>query len=300
VSASEKVDVIVRTTLEEKRKSGIFRAIDSILSQQKVEAIPLIVANGSKYNKEIFDLLKARTDLRFIYVEEGSTSAAMRVGRQQVESPFFTFLDDDDELLPDALWTRMEPMLQDPGIDLVATSGFFESKGELKPDIPNISEHQDKPLLGIAKRCWLSSCGGLFRSSSITPEYCDGSTNYQELTLLAFKIAVSNKKILFLDKPTYVVHDSQGSLSKSLEHIEASEDVIQEMLQRQLPADVRAVLEEKYRNILHVLSASYFNSGRLAKSWLYHLRSMKPPYTLKYIYFTRKLLWQRRVDEKLV
>jgi hypothetical protein len=290
VSQPAEIDVVIRSTLELRRKGEVLRAIESVKRQTAVRATPVVVANGERYDASLMDDLSRRQDIRFAYFREASPGRAMRIGREAVTAPFFAFLDDDDEFLPNALSARLEVMQIDAGLDVVVTTGFFEKNGELNIHIPNIAEDQDDPLFAITKRCWLSSCGGLFRSRSVTADYFDGTTDYQELTLLAFKLVVAGLKIRFLNQPTYIVHDTPGSLSKSHAHVEASELVIGEMLSYRMPAHVRRSLQEKYRNTLHVLVENYGAQGLQWKAWRYHLRSMTPPHTFKYLAYTRKLI----------
>jgi glycosyltransferase involved in cell wall biosynthesis len=291
VSDKIPIDIIIRTTAEKRRHKQLNRAIESIKTQEGVKAIPIVVVNGDRYDEMLLKELKNRQDIRFSYIEKGSAGNAMRVGRQLVTSDYFGFLDDDDEYLERALITRLNPMLQDSSIDLVVTNGFVEIGGDKKIQIPNITQHQDNELEGIISRCWLASCGGLFKSSSIQKEYFDGTTDHQELTLLAFKLAVFKKKIHFMDNQTYIVHDTPSSASKSFTHLETSIDVLKKMRTYDIPRNARNKLELKYRNTLHVLAVQCIRQGLYKLAWIYHIKSLKPPYTLRYFPFTRKLIF---------
>lgn len=284
------IDVVIRSTLETGRKEKILRAIGSIQRQQGVHATPIVVANGDRYDASLRDALSSRQDVRFTYFPEASTGRAMRVGRELVTAPFFAFLDDDDELLPHGLSVRLDQMRREPLPDVVVTSGYFEQNGAREMHLPDIEADQDDPLFAITKRCWLSSCSGLFRSERVTVDYFDGTTDYQEMTLLAFRLALAQMRIRFLAEPTYVIHDTPGSLSKTRAHAEAAEKVIEKMLSYQTPAHVRKSLKEKYGNALHVLAETYGAEGRRLKAWRYHLRSMRPPHTFQYLAYTRKLI----------
>ena len=58
--------------------------------------------------------------------------------------------------------------------------------------------------------------------------------------------------------------------------------------------EVRAKADKKYHVALHILAAKCADEGDLRRAWRYHLASMRPPYTLDYLLFSRKLLWSAR------
>jgi glycosyltransferase involved in cell wall biosynthesis len=285
------INVIIRTTADARREKQLYRAIESIKNQKGVHAIPLIIVNGTTYKKELLAQLLARDDVRCAYIKEASTGKSMRVGRELVNSEFFTFLDDDDELLEEALSIRLKPMLEDPSIDLVVTTGYEVNGTNRQIHIPDIIKCQANPLDAIIERCWLASCGGLYRADSITEDFFDGVTDHIEMTLLAFKIAINNKNILFINQPTYIVNDTPQSMSKSHDHLETTAHVLEQMRRYKMPANIKRKLEKKYRDALHVLSSEYCAQNMPLKAWMFHIRSIKPPFTLKYLAYTRKLLF---------
>jgi hypothetical protein len=58
------------------------------------------------------------------------------------------------------------------------------------------------PLRALKVQNWLASCGGLYRSRSVSIEYFDEEATYFEWTLLAYKLA-SKLKMAFVDVPAY-------------------------------------------------------------------------------------------------
>lgn len=288
------VDVIIRTLARAERKSHIQRAIGSVKRQQDVPVRLLVVVNGNQFDPGIVDDLRDSDDVDVHYMEKASTGESRLLGRQLVRAPFFLFLDDDDELLPNALSIALAAMRPDPDIALVVTNGYYVSGETRRIDIPDLSREQADPLRGLIDRVWMSSCGGLFRTAHVSPDLFEpGDVCYHEWSLFAFKLALSGEKIAFLDVPTYNVYDTPGSTSKTLAHIEGELRVLDIMLSRPLPIDFRRRLEKKYRNALHVLANANRKLGRKRAAWRYHMKSMKPPSTLRYLLFTRKLLWAR-------
>jgi hypothetical protein len=224
--------------------------------------------------------------------EQASPGCALGIGRRLVNSAFYAFLDDDDELLPHALSTGLERLQAEPAVDLVVTSGYWMSGGERRIHIPNIGRHQDDALNGIIERCWLHPGGGLFRASTIPAEDFANLPDLCEWTYVAFKLALGRRNIRFLDIPTYVAHDTPGSASKSQNFSEATIEVLERLRGFALPAATRNRLEEKYRAALHDAAERCRRARQLGKAWRFHLMSLKPPFTLRYAAYTRKLVWQ--------
>ena len=60
------VTVIIPTTGELRRKTSLMTAINCVLTQKKVKAIPLVVLNGNRYDKALRKQLESMNDIQFI------------------------------------------------------------------------------------------------------------------------------------------------------------------------------------------------------------------------------------------
>ena len=135
-------------------------------------------------------------------------------GRKAVQSPYFCFLDDDDEYLAGAIDRRVEVMI-DGRLDVVASNGYRHSNGTDVPAFERLGEVQQDPLKALMTENWLASCGGLFRTESVGPEFFEDMHYPMEWTWLAFRLAVAQMRIGVIDEPTYRIFDSPVSASKS-------------------------------------------------------------------------------------
>src|SRR5689334_4902747 len=124
-AAAEDVSVIVPTLANADRAVSLFRAIDSVLAQRRVRAIPLVIVNGPRPAAAIMEQLDRRPDIRLGGFHEASLPRALKTGRTMVDTAYFAELDDDDELLPEALATRLTALREAPGVDAVITNGFL-------------------------------------------------------------------------------------------------------------------------------------------------------------------------------
>jgi hypothetical protein len=273
----------------------LHRAILSVLTQEDVRARPIVVVVGK--HPSLSDELKARYPVKVHAVGgDASPGRALGIGRNLIEARFYAFLDDDDELLPHALRTGIEIMDAEPSADLVVTTGYWISGSSRRIHIPNITRHEGDAVNGIIERCWLNPCGGLYRASTIVRSYFERLPDLCEWTYLAFRLALDGHNIRFIDVPTYNAYDTGGSQSKSDEFLDATLAVIAAMRAYSLPPVARAGLEHKYRAVLHHAAEHYRHKNQWAKAWRFHLKSLKPPYTLLYAAYTRKLLWARKRD----
>src|SRR5690348_6425889 len=106
-----RISVIIPTTCETRRWASLRRAISTAASQENVSTEVIVIVNGDRVDPECFKQLRGMHNLKVVIQKEGSLPLALRYGRSLVSSPFFCFLDDDDEYLPGGLWQRLQPML---------------------------------------------------------------------------------------------------------------------------------------------------------------------------------------------
>lgn len=286
------VDVVIRSAGAPERRSSLQRAIRSVLNQQGMAARPIVVLAANLPGLAAELATQERVKVHHVGYPV-SPGRALGVGRAIVEADYYAFLDDDDELLPHALATGLQVMRAVPQTDLVVTTGYWFSGGPRQLHIPDILSYQADPVSGILDRCWLSSCGGLYRASTIVQEYFDDLPDLCEWTYLAFRLALDRRNIRFLDVPTYNAYDTPRSMSKGFEFMEGTLVALDAMRAHSQPAAVRAKLEQKYRAALHDAAEHYRLVKRRGKAWLCHLKSLKPPHTLRYLAYTRKLVWSR-------
>ena len=98
--------VIIPTLAAAERHSLLLRAIESTRRNQSPPLV-LVVINGSRRSPEVIADLRARSGLRVLQLDQASLPAAIEAGRHAVATPFFSFVDDDDEYLPEAVDLRL-------------------------------------------------------------------------------------------------------------------------------------------------------------------------------------------------
>jgi len=284
------VSVIIPTLARPERVPSLMRAIDSITSQAGGCAVPIVVVNGPFAAPAATESLAHRQDLRLITLADASLPLALHAGRAAVETAYFSVLDDDDELLPEAVAIRLGAFEADPRADVVVTNGYLDGFGRREINIADFHEIEREPLRTLLRRNWLSPCAGTFRTRAVPLELFERIPAYREWTYLGLRLAL-DRTIRFLNRPTFVYRtDTDGSLSKSKAYILGEPRAIAEMLRLDLPSDVRAMVRDHLRAGLHSASDRERVDGNYVAAWGWHLRCLAQAGGWRYLSYTRHLL----------
>lgn len=284
-----RVTVIIPSVCADERCETLKRAVRSLLTQDIGCPSILVVANGPRVNADFLKDIASYPQVEVLRLAEGSLPRAIALGRSHVATPYFGFLDDDDEYLPYALRLRLQALEGDLTAAVCATDGynFVDGSDHLIETI--YPETLEDPLRGLLKANWLASCSGLYRSDLVPARFFDGVTKYYEWTLLAYKLAVS-QRVLLLNTPTYRLYVSSGSLSRSEAYRLAEPEVLKKICLLDLPTDVQRALRQRVGRAYHSLSSHFLREGRLREAWRFHARSLIQPDGWRYIPYTAHLL----------
>jgi glycosyltransferase involved in cell wall biosynthesis len=283
------VSVIIPTACRRERTAALQQAVASVLMQEGVDVEIIVVVNGPDYNHDLFAWLTENPRLRVEYRPEPSLPAAHRVGRSLVTKPFFSFLDDDDEYLPGALLIRLDAMLEDPTVDVIATNGVWGGGSE-EPYIRHTDGVEEDPLGALLRGNWLGSGGALFRSATVGLDNFDGRTRFFEWTMIAWRVATAGLKVRFIDVPTYRMNATPNSLSRSEAYYLAEPGFLQSLLEAEISGEHRRRIRDKILAANHFIADWYVRSGNAPRAWRYHLRSVRGAAGLRHLVFTPKLL----------
>jgi glycosyltransferase involved in cell wall biosynthesis len=291
------VTIVIPSTCEARRQSSLLRAIESLLRQEGGAPKLLVVANGDRVDPDVVHAIEASGSVRVERRTEGSLPKALHFGASSVDTRYYGFLDDDDEYLPNALAVRRAFLAANPSVDAVVTNGFEVVNGTDRLRVEHPEDVARDPLRALATENWLASCGSLFRAGRVGAEIFNGVPRYYEWTVLAYRIA-SSRRLAYVDVPTFRVHDSVASLSKSREFREAEVDVLSSIAALPLPADVRRAVAAKIGRAHHGLAGMYLTEGRRGLALRHHLKSLCAPGGVKYLAYSRKLLLPRQVSAR--
>jgi hypothetical protein len=284
------VTAIVPTLADRPRHASLLRAIGSLRDAALDTPLTVTaVVNGHRYAPEVLaDLTKASVNV--VRIEEASLPAALRAGRRSVQTAFFCFLDDDDEYLPAAIDRRMQALAGAPECALVATNGFRHDGHDDRRALDFLASVPTDPLAALFDENWLPSCGALFRSEAVGAEFFDDPHAYLEWTWLAFRLASSGRRVAVLDEPTFRIHDSPSSLSKSPAYIASHASLYRRMLELPVPLNVRRTIEQRLAIALSRTSLHHLERDELSAAWRCHVATLRTPGGWRYCSQTLRLV----------
>ncbi|EIW90359.1 glycosyltransferase group 2 family protein [Alishewanella agri BL06] len=285
------LSVIIATSARKEREKSILQAIKSIRAQEDVSSTIIIVANGQSCAPDILNKLCNMEGVELYYFPDKDFPTSLLIGRQKVRTPYFSFLDDDDEYISDTLKEIIFSLEQDKNLDLVVGNGvrFINNADRIRfPSIKKFKGNELKTLVSPGGN-WLASCAAIYRTSSIGEVYFTDFARYCEWTYLAFKLSLE-KNIGFIDVISYRIHDSQESLSKGLNYQIGQFEALKKIYNLNLPSSIRTKVLNKISDQAHSISGLKLNTGNFGESWHYHVISLRSFSGIRYLLYTRKIL----------
>jgi len=196
------VTIIVTTY---NRADRLRRAIDSALGQSMPDLEVVVVDDGS--TDETPKVLASYPDPRVRVVKHPrnlGTLAAKRTGLDHIQGEWFTYLDSDDELLPEALETLLAvPETMDPNIDFVICNSLDAATGRWSGTGLDHDAHVDVPLM---LRCMDGASRGLIKTERL------GTLRFRPVEMshhLLWVKVLSRSRAHYIHKVLYVYH-TQG------------------------------------------------------------------------------------------
>jgi glycosyltransferase involved in cell wall biosynthesis len=278
------------TLARPERVSSLIRAIDSVVSQRGARGIPVVIVNGQFATAEVRAHLARRRDIRVVTLEEAGLALALKTGRATVDTPHFAVLDDDDELLPGALGTRLEALDEALEADVVVTNGYLQGFNRRDLNIEDFGQIQADPLRALLRQNWLPPCAGLFRADAVPLDFFEQMPGSLEWTYLGLRIALE-RKIQFVSQPTFIYRtDTPRSLSKSKAYCFAESRSLARMLELKLPRDVRTMIRAHLTAGLHSAAEWERRDGNYLAAWSWHLRCLARFRGWRHLTYTRHLV----------
>ncbi|MFN2397353.1 MAG: glycosyltransferase family A protein [Gemmatimonadaceae bacterium] len=284
------VSVIMPTRAIVERGALLRRALASVLEQRDICVVPLVIINGRDADHLLTRELHEDRRVRVAILEQADLPAALRAGRNLVDTPFFAELDDDDVLLPGALTSRVQALLESPECHSVVSNGFRRDSMGDRLHIPDISVLERDPLRALLRDNWLLPGSWLCRTEAIGASVFDGMPKFLECTYLAVRLALDGA-LRFLSQPTVIWHsDTPLSVSRSRDYVLGQPAALSQILDLELPPDVRAGIRTRMSGAYHAIASLHLNEGSFEEAWSWHLRSIREPGGWRHVSFSRHLL----------
>lgn len=283
--------IIIPTACTTVRAVTLRLAITSIQAAGSGLAKIIVAANGPHIDNSLATELRGRDDIRYLSFEAGSAPKALAAAVPLVDTEYYGFLDDDDELLPGSLTHRLSVFMSNPNCDVLLSNGYIHKKGTDTLYLQHLDAVPHKPLDTFFMENWLPSCGALFRASTVGAAYFANYHAFAEWSWLAFRLAMNKKQFCILNEPTFRIHaDTPHSLSKSSEYGKAYISLYQKMLDLQPPLPIQKILKKRLSQAHHDVSAGHLNKGEIGNAMHHHLRSLGVFSGLRFLPYTRHIV----------
>jgi glycosyltransferase involved in cell wall biosynthesis len=285
------ITVIVPTRGLRARAAFLRHAVESVLSQDGVRCLPLVVINGADCDPAVGRALRADRRVRVLVRGPADLPAALRAGREAVDTPWFASLDDDDRLLPGAMALRLAALERAPSLDVVVTNGYRRERGRCALNLPpgSAPDVNADPLRALLRRNWLLPGSWLRRSDAVGTGPFLGMPRFLECTWLAVRFA-SDHRLRWIDAPTVVYRvGSPAAESLSAAYLTGQVDALRRLIELPLPPDVRRALRARVARAYHDAALETLRAGAFAEAWRLHGRSVAEPGGWRFLPFTRHL-----------
>lgn len=284
------VGVIVPTGAFAERAALIRRALASVLSQEGVNAVPVVVVNGANRCPELVRELGSDPRVQLIEIPQAGIPGALRAGRDAMQCEWFSSLDDDDVYLPDALATRVQALRARPECGAVVTNGYVRGHGVERLHVPDMQRVARDPLKALTEGNWLLPGSWMCRTESVGSGLFDRMPKMLECTYLALQL-VLHCRPCFLDRPTVVWNtDTPGSASKSREYRLGHVEALEQLLELPLPPDTRRWLMASRTSAQHERADFHLRENALQQAWPWHIRTLTSRGGWRHAPFTLRLL----------
>jgi hypothetical protein len=289
-SAPAAVTIIVPTRALCERSKSLPAAIESILSQEGVHAVPLVVFDHTTGSAEVESALRLDRRIRLLQVAPVDVPAKLRAGRAQVTTPFFGTLDDDDLLAPGGLARRLDVLRQHPDCTVVVSNGYLRRTTGDTVFMPPDANVAANPLRAMVRANWCLPGSWLARTDKVGADLFDGMPPHLENTFLALRFA-TEYHMRWLDEPTVThVMGSPAAQSMSREFVLGQADALRRIIRLALPREIRAEYRRRIAAAYHAAADHDYHAGYLADAWRWHLASLRSPGGWRYLPFTRHLV----------
>ncbi|MGH7559433.1 MAG: glycosyltransferase family A protein [Gemmatimonadales bacterium] len=290
------VTVLIPTRALPERASLLRRAIASVLDQEEVTGIPLVIVNGDETDPAVLRELETSIQLTLVRRTKSGLAGALHAGEQQAVTTYITALDDDDILLPGALAMRVQRLARDPGLDAVITNGLRRNAEGDALHVTDMATVRADPVGSMIRSNWLLPGAWLARRQAVSGQLFAEMPKGLECTYLGLRL-VTGFRVAFLDEPTVVWHtDAPRNLHGSREFLLAQADGLAALDRLALPPAVRSTLRRRRTDALHWGADLLLREGDRRSAWSWHLRSLAGPGGWRYAPFTVRLLLPVRVS----
>lgn len=297
--APARATIVIPTMCGSARATELRRSIASAINQIDIETEVVVVVNGNNCDLALLNEIEASSKVRVVRLAEPGISNARWQGLLHVRSEYFLMLDDDDELLPDAIRRLIAAFNRSPADTAIIVGDVYNTdmKGNYL-SAEYCAEIERDPLESLTNRNWLILQSTLLRTAAIDSDCFNVDIASNECTVIAFRLALAGAKVRTLQERVATIYSTPVSESKTERYVVDGGHTVAQILKMNLPENIRHRLERKLSAMHHVSAEYFLNRGDIRRAWSYHHASLKSRGGWRYLTFTRHFLFSTAFRSK--
>lgn len=263
------------------RANSICRTIDSIFAQTYKNFEIILVDDGS--TDDTLEIVKKYQDKRLVIIchdKNRGVTAAKNTGLNNLTGSWFTILDSDDEIVPNALDSLIEiPLRKDKSVTAVSCNCLDTTSREYSGKGVEEDQYLDEETL-------ITKCTGEFwgitKSELLETDRFNENLPGFEGTLW-FKIN-SRARRYYIHKPLRIFHtEGDDRICKRKENLESNASIFRELINEKIYLEkIKQYNPIRFEKmcLIAICYLSADNDKKKAKSWLDKLTSVDIYYVI--------------------
>jgi glycosyltransferase involved in cell wall biosynthesis len=270
-----RITVIIASACAPERADLLRRACHSVLAGNSGLGKVLVVANGPNCDPRTLEWLRRQSGIEVIRVASPGPGLARRVGAELAGTEFISFLDDDDEYLPDSLRVRVEFLDAHGKIDALVTNGLLCDGSRETRIIPPQSGLSGDPVVRAMQHGWQAGMLTL-RLGRVDLSVLHPELRHHEWSYTALRLASTNGLVTH-DVLTFRYYKTPGSLSQTAQHVLAEPTFWAHALKALAGSPYERLARARMGQALHDSATVYYQNDDLRSAIRHHLAGLRYP-----------------------
>ena len=262
------VSVIIPT---HKRPDLLRRALASVLRQTFQDFEIVVVENGQSHDGQavVQELRTEDARLKYVYEETASLPLARNIGINSSTGTYISFLDDDDEWLPEKLERQVAVLEQDPRVGLVGCKAWMmHDNGAVHEEALRFCGELDLRVL-VMKGCVIRSPSSIVWRRSCQDAVGDFDLRYAMANDYWFYLRMArHSRLAYIHKPLYRYYLHGSNMCTNATDEQKEEGV--QMLEKLTPAPhlgvTKSLIAERIARHRHNMAVDARQEGRYGRA----------------------------------
>ncbi len=237
-------------------------AIESVINQKYNKWELFIIDDGSIYPTE--EIIKEYDDERILYFRQShhGVSFARNLALKKISGDYFCFLDSDDVMPADSLFSRIKVFKRRGDISFVDGSVIYMND-DMTPTgkiyTPSFTGDPYYELLKLNRACYFGNTWMIKREPGVNYQFSEGMTHAEDLFF--YLTIAKDRKYAYTEGPVLYYRERENSAMKNLEGLEQGYLDLLKNVRKELNPDP-AILQSLKKRIMRIMFLSHLFDGR--------------------------------------